>query len=1362
MDNFWGLSAAASTMGPMRVIVTRPVAGGVEHLAVLAPDGATVDELSRRAGHQSPDDGAGVPATPSRQVPLEHGAEIGHLPTGSPVGAEARAGVPRVVVATGPDAGGSAPLPPGRWVTLGRDPRCDLTIADPGLSRRHVRVRQDRDGVRVEDLGSTNGMTWESGREDDTLWSSGDRLLIGGSGIVLVPRPPAPTRLVSRAGCREIVPWPRHTSMVEVREFATPSAPERRKVRAPSAWTWTLPLVVALAVAVLLRMPWLLLFGLLGPAMVLGHHLGDRRAARLEFEDGVAANDAARARHQVEAEVCLREELDLLRHRHPGLVGVVTSLLPHPSVSLWQCAAEPMTVTLGEHACHSQVRLEGELLQHDAAPLSLALDGTVVIAGDRETRDGLARAILLQLATAYPPTSWTLVVDPDVPPGERWDLLAWLPQTDTSGRRTDGVAVRWGQDLVLVDDLASAPPGTTRIQVTGPGLAVLQVPGRPDLAFRPTTLGPGRARSLARALAPLRSREGVREEGGGPALPTGSPPLGALCPWPSTPEEAASRWARPSLAVPLGTDAGGEPVTLDLVRDGPHALVAGTTGSGKSELLRTLITGLALQSSPADLALLLVDFKGGSSLGDCARLPHVTGLVTDLDPHLAARVLTSLQAELTRREATLADAGAKDARDLPGLPRLVVVIDEFRVLAEEVPEVMSGLVRLAAVGRSLGVHLVLATQRPAGVVSADLRANVNLRIALRVRDSADSQDVIETPAASLLPQGRPGLALWRTGAEAPQALQVARAGPPLAGAAGAWEVRVTGDVWAARRILDQPAEADEPQDDLGPLADVLTRAAAEKALEPPVVWHPPLPDSLPPLADSPAAWALADLPAQQRRQPLVWGADEHLAVLGSARSGRTTALRSVLSRVAGAWVVVLDLGRALEGTEAQSHPGLVAWVEPDDLAHGLRVLDRLEELVRSRQATGTTGPPVLLVVDGWDRFVDLFETVERGRAEEVALRLLREGPAVGVVGLVTGDRTLLFGKIASLLPRTWALRLNDPADLLMTGLRASQIPTAQPPGRLVGMRDGIEAHVVLPAHPSPAGAPPGPPPLVCRPLPRVWAPEAAQEGAGWPDAALEDEGPGAGHQTARPVGGDAAARPVGGDEAAPMADASQEGEVPDLGRGAAWAVGGDEAAPMQRPAGSILVLGPPGSGRTTALQWLRAGRDAVVVDPAEDHRLEDLEEECARLGPGGLLVVDDAHLLSGNPLEEAVAQLATAYRMELLVAADLDAGTAFRGLIPLAARGRTGLVLNPHSPSDGGVLGVSLPVGDLAIPGRGLLVHRGRCTRVQVAAPPRRDSRPVGHLSASSRGLKDDEPDESRPGVATTGRPSVSAPRAAP
>ena len=259
---------------------------------------------------------------------------------------------------------------------------------------------------------------------------------------------------------------------------------------------------------------------------------------------------------------------------------------------------------------------------------------------------------------------------------------------------------------------------------------------------------------------------------------------------PITAAGIAARWrAAPADAhpcTPIGMAADGS-IDLDLVRDGPHGLIAGTTGSGKSELLRSMVAGMAVHAPPELLTFVLVDYKGGATFDACANLPHVVGVVTDLDDQLATRVLRSLHAELRRREAVLRSCGAADltaARDVApaeDLPRLVVVIDEFAALVSEQPAFLHALVGIAQRGRSLGVHLVLATQRPAGVVSDDIRANTNVRCALRLHDAADALDVVGDTTPVTINRRLAGRAVLRLGPDDHVLFQTASCTTPIEG-----------------------------------------------------------------------------------------------------------------------------------------------------------------------------------------------------------------------------------------------------------------------------------------------------------------------------------------------------------------------------------------------------------------------------------------------------------------------------------------------------------------------------------------------------------------------------------------------------
>ncbi|MET7329181.1 FtsK/SpoIIIE domain-containing protein [Nonomuraea sp. NPDC005650] len=462
------------------------------------------------------------------------------------------------------------------------------------------------------------------------------------------------------------------------------------------------------------------------------------------------------------------------------------------------------------------------------------------------------------------PTGWDDLGGPEKPTFSSYDVRPYdvlvildgaqvlrglpnMPQVLRQGPRS-GVFT-----LAIDDDQRLLPEECQTVAACGPGGLVRLRGGGLDVIgpILGDLVSPAWCDRLARALSPI--RDVSRDDASG-NLPDAVRLLDLMgLPSPSG-RELAGRWrAQGSTSALIGIGPEG-PFSVDLRLDGPHGLVAGTTGAGKSELLQTLICSLAVANRPDQLTFVLIDYKGGAAFKECVRLPHTVGMVSDLDGHLTQRALDSLAAEIRRRERLLAAAGAKDIEDYTGtgMPRLVLIIDEFAALVAELPDFVTGLVDIARRGRSLGIHLILATQRPAGVVTADIQANTSLRIALRVTEPAESSDVIDLPDAAHISKSTPGRCYVRSGMGAATAVQTARVGgrSPAPGSADPFTgpgtaVRVLDVSWRSLgKPLPPPPEPTEDSTvtDLTLVADALIEATHLAAVPvQPSPWLDPLP-----------------------------------------------------------------------------------------------------------------------------------------------------------------------------------------------------------------------------------------------------------------------------------------------------------------------------------------------------------------------------------------------------------------------------------------------------------------------------------------------------------------------------------------
>jgi S-DNA-T family DNA segregation ATPase FtsK/SpoIIIE len=619
----------------------------------------------------------------------------------------------------------------------------------------------------------------------------------------------------------------------------------------------------------------MLWFAALGPLIAAATMLDGARAVRRDRRRSLREASAARERVAEEIESRHVAERSALEIRHPDAAALCFA-----DAGVWRPVPgrrEALTVgrglqpsalrVTGGGTDHADVELRTRAVRLDGAPVAVPLADGVAVVGPEPVAEAVVRALVLQACLVRAPDELRVLAAPGP---ER----AWVDELPHS---------RGGAGL--------APRGGLTLAVCGPGAVVLPAADAVVACVRPGDPAPPQCGAVLTMTAPTRATlhhagetldvdveavAAVQARGAartltarsGGADRSGDGPVGLreLLAAPSPP--AAQRG---TLSAVIGR-AERTPVAVDLVLDGPHAVVAGVTGSGKSELLTTWVTSLCAAHPPGDVTFLLVDFKGGTAFEPLRALPHVAGIITDLDEAGARRAVESLRAELRRREAALAAAGARDIREVRGeLARLVIVVDEFAALLGMHPDLHAVFTDVAARGRALGLHLVLGTQRSSGVVRDALLANCPLRISLRVTDAADSRAVIGTDAAADLPGGPEarGLALVRRGADDhPQRVRIALADRDLVAS-------------IAERCAPVPAVVRPWLPELAtriPLADLVGAAP------------PPEPGEL--------VIGLADEPDRQRQARVSLGPlDRGLVVLGSAGAGRSTAVSTLAAQV---------------------------------------------------------------------------------------------------------------------------------------------------------------------------------------------------------------------------------------------------------------------------------------------------------------------------------------------------------------------------------------------------------------------------------------------------------------------------------
>lgn len=1056
----------------------------------------------------------------------------------------------------------------------------------------------------------------------------------------------------------------------------------------------------------------------------------------------------------------------------------------------------------------------GDLRWGTPVRTNLRTTGSLAIVGEHRFARPVARGIVLGLAATHSAADVRLTVLCDDADGDDWGFARWLPHTfqgdhgcrigaDRDSRAALFTSLSQLLDtrrefaerdskiplpihVVVIDDTELlTPEELTEVLVHGPahGIVAVTVDQRlsPEGAGATLTIPAGAtaldhcmfqsrhqprlddvivaavhadvAEASARRIAGLRPTMGDEQgiAGGVVHLVDLLEEGGTI-----TPDAVRLRWDTigPRTAVPVGA-ATGTTMVVDLVRDGPHGLVGGTSGSGKTEFLKTLFCGLALNNHPDDLSIVIVDFKGGVDHEAVKPLPHVIDVATNLDIEQFKRTIVLLKAESMRRQDLLASAGASNidsyrlARankpELPPLPRLLVVVDEFGELlaSEGGREQLKELESITRIGRALGLHLLLVTQNFDGNLPAQIDANAGMRVCLRVQKPAHSKAVLDSGVAATIADRNVGRAYARFHGRDLVEFQTARVAGrrrDLAGATSPVTARlVPFSVLASAPPESRPEDVPVEETDMYVILQSIAAAAAATGWERSAVpWPAGLPEQISLLSlggrspDGVTAIGVADLPEQQRRGLCTFAdRDQQVALLG----GPSAPLPEILTTYATALAVGrspddvhvygIDLiGRSLAQLADLPHCGGVA-VRNDNLA--LRMLRWLTQVVAERKAavatsgsstvwehaalTGQLPPQIVLLVSGADRLLSTSDGPTSNLLGPL-VGLMTEAIGVRVQIVLAGLPKIVAHRLGMNIERRFVFQLADPGEY--GGLGAPKSARAD----LLVPRRGVETATGRLVQFAQLAAPGEPEGALVRSIAAQLPAAAVQPPKVFADITWPMP------WSAAPFG--TLAAPAHMVVPVPVGIDTEEG-------GWLW-IDAEDDGPV------FSVVGGPRSGRSAALHAiarLATGQGHSVLnvalsrrsplstsdDPALGRRVAPGQVAAALAETPGRVVVlyDDLQRLPDSDCIEAAA--AERERVLMVVSGAPDFLDSRSGLLRPLPPSRAGIVLAPTGNYDGNAVGLKRVPADAMLnprPGRGLLVVGGEPVEIQVphvAAP---------------------------------------------